>query len=175
VTELSTKGYGTKSIASIMQVPENVIAEDLASIAKSGGFVTVDDFVSPSTINNTATITNSYTNNNIDRIKRYTASVSPHTTKYYDIDRIADDILAKYHTQDDSMPEDIRREYIGKDPAVLASVQNAYNRLRNNSIKARELRSRVEGKLYDADTEEGKEEDAHENLEKQLAILEGEI
>jgi hypothetical protein len=41
------------------------------------------------------------------------------------------------------MPEDIVREYrrLGN-PAVASAVQKAYNRLRNNDIKAKELRKR---------------------------------
>jgi hypothetical protein len=169
VTELSIRGYGVKSIANIMQVHENVIAEDLAYIAKSGGFVTMDDFVPPSTIQENNT--DSYTKNNINSVKRYTASVNSCYTEN-NINAIADDSLQKYHT--DSMPEDIAREYrmLGN-PAVASAVQNAYNRLRNNSIKTRELRRSVEGKLYDADTEEGKAEDKAEQLERELAILRG--
>jgi hypothetical protein len=133
-----------------MQVPEDIVAEDVAYIAKSGDFVTMDDYFLPNTT--TTNCVNSYTN---------------------DINTIADDILQKYHT--DSMPEDIKREYKGKNPTVLSCVQNAYNRLRNNSIKARELRRRVEGKLYDADTQWGREEDRMEQLKRELAILNGEI
>jgi hypothetical protein len=172
VTELSTKGYGTKSIANIMQIPEHIIAEDLVNIARNGGFVTIDDLV-PSLRIDSNTNTNSYhTNHNIDRIKRYTASVSPHTNS---VDRIADDILAKYHSPTDSMPEDISRQYRGMNPAAFSGIQAAYNRLLNNNIKSRELRRRVEGKRYDADTQWGREEDRMEQIKRELAILNGGI